>query len=37
MGEALLTVKSLNAWFYPIRGWKIESDLWHHPQKSRLS
>lgn len=20
-------------WFYPIRGWKIESDLWHHPRK----
>ncbi len=19
--------------FYPIRGWKIESDLWHHPRK----
>ena len=18
-------------WFHPIRGWKIESDLWHHP------
>lgn len=20
-------------WFYPIRGWKSESDLWHHPRK----
>ena len=20
-------------WFHPIRGWKIESDLWHHPRK----
>lgn len=20
-------------WFYPIREWKIESDLWHHPRK----
>lgn len=20
-------------WYYPIRGWKIESDLWHHPRK----
>lgn len=20
-------------WFYPIQGWKIESDLWHHPRK----
>ena len=20
-------------WFYPIRKWKIESDLWHHPRK----
>lgn len=20
-------------WFYPIRNWKIESDLWHHPRK----
>lgn len=20
-------------WFYPIRSWKIESDLWHHPRK----
>ena len=20
-------------WFYPIRGWKVESDLWHHPRK----
>lgn len=20
-------------WFFPIRSWKIESDLWHHPRK----
>ncbi len=20
-------------WHFPIRGWKIESDLWHHPRK----
>lgn len=20
-------------WFYPVRGWKIESDLWHCPRK----
>ncbi len=20
-------------WAYPIRGWNIESDLWHHPRK----
>ncbi len=20
-------------WFFPIRNWKIESDLWHHPRK----
>ena len=20
-------------WRYPIRGWKTESDLWHHPRK----
>lgn len=20
-------------WKYPIRGWKIENDLWHHPRK----
>lgn len=20
-------------WFFPVRGWKIESDLWHHPRK----
>ncbi len=20
-------------WFFPIRGWKIESDLWRHPRK----
>lgn len=20
-------------WFYPLRGWNVESDLWHHPRK----
>lgn len=20
-------------WFFPLRNWKIESDLWHHPRK----
>ena len=20
-------------WRHPIRGWKIENDLWHHPRK----
>ena len=20
-------------WFFPIRGWKLETDLWHHPRK----
>ena len=20
-------------WLFPIRGWKIENDLWHHPRK----
>ena len=20
-------------WFCPIRGWKIENDVWHHPRK----
>lgn len=20
-------------WHFPIRGWRIESDLWHHPRK----
>ena len=29
--SAVLSV--LLEWFYPIRGWKIESDLWHHPRK----
>ena len=24
---------TLLEWFCPIRGWKIESDLWHHPRK----
>lgn len=29
--SAILSV--LLEWFYPLRGWKIESDLWHHPRK----
>lgn len=29
--SAVLSV--LLEWFYPVRNWKIESDLWHHPQK----
>ncbi len=29
--SAILSV--LLEWFYPIRNWKLESDLWHHPRK----
>ncbi len=29
--SAVLSV--LLEWFYPVRSWKIESDLWHHPRK----
>ena len=29
--SAVLSI--LLEWFYPIRDWKIESDLWHHPRK----
>ena len=29
--SAVLSV--LLEWFYPIRSWKTESDLWHHPRK----
>ena len=29
--SAVLSV--LLEWFQPIRNWKIESDLWHHPRK----
>ena len=29
--SAVLSV--LLEWLYPIRDWKIESDLWHHPRK----
>ncbi len=29
--SAILSV--LLEWFFPIRGWEIESDLWHHPRK----
>ena len=31
MQSAVFSV--LLEWFYPIREWKIESDLWHHPRK----
>ena len=24
-------------WFFPIRNWKIASDLWHHPRKYIVS
>lgn len=29
--SAILSV--LLEWFFPIRHWKTESDLWHHPRK----
>ncbi|MDE6927055.1 MAG: hypothetical protein K2P59_17725 [Acetatifactor sp.] len=29
--SAVLSV--LLEWFHPIRNWKIETDLWHHPRK----
>lgn len=29
--SAILAV--LLEWFFPIRSWKTESDLWHHPRK----
>lgn len=29
--SAILSV--LLEWLHPIRGWKIETDLWHHPRK----
>ncbi len=29
--SAILSV--LQEWIHPIRNWKIESDLWHHPRK----
>lgn len=29
--SAILSV--LLEWFYPLRKWKVESDLWHHPRK----
>lgn len=31
MQSAILSV--ILEWKYPIRGWKTESDLWHHPRK----
>ena len=27
------TGSALLEWICPVRGWKIESDLWHHPRK----
>ena len=34
-GFALLSAigSVLLEWFCPLRNWKIESDLWHHPRK----
>lgn len=29
--SAIISV--LLEWIYPIRNWKIQSDLWHHPRK----
>ena len=29
--SAILSV--ILEWKHPIRGWKTESDLWHHPRK----
>ena len=26
-------ISVLLEWFFPIRNWKIENDLWHHPRK----
>ncbi len=31
MQSAIFSV--LLEWICPVRGWKIESDLWHHPRK----
>ncbi len=33
--SAILSV--LLEWFHPVRNWKIESDLWHHPRKYVVS
>ena len=40
LGHAIAAFALLSAvgsvlleWYCPIRGWKIESDLWHHPRK----
>ena len=38
MAAALIALQSailsvLLEWFRPVRNWKIESDLWHHPRK----
>jgi len=26
-------ISILLEWFFPLKNWKIESDLWHHPRK----
>ena len=26
-------LSALLEWFCPLRNWKIENDLWHHPRK----
>lgn len=31
LSSAVLSV--LLEWFWPLRGWKLESDLWRHPRK----
>lgn len=38
MAAALIALQSailsvLLEWLHPVRNWKIESDLWHHPRK----
>ncbi len=38
MTAVLIALQSANLsvlleWFHPVRNWKIESDLWHHPRK----
>lgn len=38
MAAVLIALQSgilsvLLEWFHPIRNWKIETDLWHHPRK----
>lgn len=29
----LKVLSVLLEWFYPVRNWQIESDLWRHPRK----